>query len=98
MISKETLVLLVSSASLALAAETIIFQDDFDKLNFTTWEHELTMGGGGNWEFEWYVNNRSNSYVRNSTLFIKPTLTEDAIGDVTLRSGTVDIWGMSPAD
>lgn len=98
MISKQTLVLLVSSASLALAAETIIFQDDFDKLNFTTWEHELTMGGGGNWEFEWYVNNRSNSYVRNSTLFIKPTLTEDAIGDVTLRSGTVDIWGASPAD
>ena len=98
MISKQTLILLVSSAALSLAAESTVFFDDFDKLNFTAWEHELTMGGGGNWEFEWYVNNRSNSYVRNSTLFIKPTLTEDCIGEVTLRSGVVDIWGQQPAE
>ena len=70
MISKQTLVLLVSSASLALAAETIIFQDDFDKLNFTTWEHELTMSGGGNWEFEMYTNNRTNSFVQDGKLYI----------------------------
>lgn len=98
MISKQTLTLLLSTASVVFSTETLVFSDDFDKLNFATWEHELTMGGGGNWEFEWYVNNRSNSYVRNSTLFLKPTLTEDAIGDATLRTGTVDIWGASPAD
>lgn len=35
----------------AMAAETLIFEENFDKLNMTRWEHELTMAGGGNWEF-----------------------------------------------
>lgn len=96
MISKNTLALLLSTASVAMSG--LIFEDNFDKLNFNVWEHEQTLGGGGNWEFEWYVNNRSNSYVKNSILYLKPTLTEDAVGEVTLRSGTVDIWGASPAD
>jgi len=30
------------------------------------------MSGGGNWEFQVYTNNRTNSYVRDNTLFIKP--------------------------
>lgn len=100
MISKRTLVCLLSAsaASLALAQETLIFDEEFDTLNFTRWEHELTMAGGGNWEFQWYVNNRSNSYVKDSVLYIKPTLTEDAIGETTMRTGTVDIWGLSDAD
>lgn len=73
--------LLVSSAISALAsADTVIFQDDFTTFNFATWEHELTMGGGGNWEFEWYVNNRTNSYVKEGVLHLLPTLTEDAVG------------------
>ena len=25
----------------------LIFNDEFDTLNFETWEHELTAGGGG---------------------------------------------------
>ncbi len=64
----------------AAQAENLIFEDNFDTLNFKTWEHELTMGGGGNWEFEWYVNNRTNSYVRDGVLYILPTMSEDAIG------------------
>lgn len=97
MLSKRaTLSLLLSSV--AAAAETLIFEDDFKTLNFKMWEHELTLGGGGNWEFQWYVNNRSNSYVRDGVLYIKPTLTEDAIGETIMRTGTVDIWGGSPAD
>ena len=56
------------------------------------------MSGGGNWEFEWYVNNRSNSYVRNGVLYLMPTMTADAIGEDTVRNGNVDIWGGSPAD
>ena len=35
----------------ASAAETLIFEDNFHTFNFTTWEHEITMGGGGNGEF-----------------------------------------------
>ena len=49
--------------------ETIIFQDKFDTLNFDTWQHEITMSGGGNWEFEMYVNDKRNAFVKNNTLF-----------------------------
>jgi hypothetical protein len=100
MISKKLAAVLVTVGlvNLAQVEAKLIFEDNFDKFNLTTWEHELTLAGGGNWEFQWYVNNRSNSYVKNSVLYLKPTLTEDAIGDVTMRSGTVDIWGMSPAE
>jgi len=38
-------------AGTAIAAETLIFSDDFNTLDFKTWEHELTLSGGGNWEF-----------------------------------------------
>ena len=44
-------------------ADTLIWEDQFDKLDFSKWQHEITMGGGGNWEFEWYTNNRTNSFV-----------------------------------
>ena len=30
----------------------LIFEDNFDKLDFDKWEHEITMSGGGNWEFQ----------------------------------------------
>jgi len=57
------------------------------------------MFGGGNWEFEYYTNNRSNSYTRNSTLYIKPTLTNDTFTAPNfLQSGTIDLWGSVPAD
>ena len=37
--------------------------------------------------------------MRDSTLFIRPTLTADFIGESNLYSGyTMDMWGASPAD
>ena len=51
-----------------------IFSDEFDKLDFTSWSHDITMSGGGNWEFQYYTNNRSNSYVSDGVLYLKPTL------------------------
>ena len=83
--------------SISSATETLIFQDDFDTLNHKVWEHERTLAGGGNNEFQWYVNHRSNSYVKDGILYIRPTLTEDTIGKEGL-SGRVDIWGGEPAD
>lgn len=59
------------------------------------------MGGGGNWEFEYYGNNRSNSFVQNSTLFLKPTLTADRIGAAEVdgsKPTTLEVWGSAPAD
>lgn len=51
-------------------AETLIFEDNFDTLDFSKWQHELTMGGGGNWEFEIYRNNRTNSFVDDGVLHL----------------------------
>ena len=86
--------LFLSLFLLSQATDTLIFSDDFDTLNPKTWRHEITLGGGGNWEFEYYTNNRSNSYVKNGILYIKPTLLSDAIGDAKVRGGyTMDIWG-----
>lgn len=59
------------------------------------------MGGGGNWEFQYYVNNRTNSFINNSILYLKPTLTSDRYSkeavDGTFPT-TLDVWGSSPAD
>ena len=33
-------------------SETLKFSDDFDEFDLAVWQHELTLGGGGNWEFE----------------------------------------------
>eukprot|EP00475_Leptophrys_vorax_P045444 TRINITY_DN941_c0_g2_i5.p1 TRINITY_DN941_c0_g2~~TRINITY_DN941_c0_g2_i5.p1 ORF type:complete len:363 (-),score=111.87 TRINITY_DN941_c0_g2_i5:48-1136(-) len=93
------LALFGASARFALAAEKLIFFDDFNYLNFDTWQHEITLSGGGNWEFEYYTNNRSNSYTNNSVLYLKPTLTADTIGMNNLINGyTMDLWGSTPAD
>ena len=83
-----------------ILSKTLIFNEDFDKLNFKTWKHDITLSGGGNWEFELYHNNRTNSYVNNGVLYITPTLTEDQIGPDNLRGNNfvMDLWGGSPAE
>jgi len=67
----KILILLIITLAIA-KSDTIIFEDDFDTLDYTKWKHEITMGGGGNWEFEMYINNRSVSYATNSCLYISP--------------------------
>ncbi|KAK3576707.1 hypothetical protein CHS0354_024321 [Potamilus streckersoni] len=76
----------------------LIFHDDFETLNHEVWEHEITAGGGGNWEFQYYTNNRSNSYVRDGVLYIKPTLTSEHFGEEFLTHGSLELWGSQPGD
>ncbi|KXJ79664.1 hypothetical protein RP20_CCG028547 [Aedes albopictus] len=76
----------------------LIFEDNFDHLDLEKWEHEHTLGGGGNGEFQYYLNNRRNSYVENGTLYIRPTLLADETGEEFLTSGTLDLNGGSPYD
>ena len=64
--------------------ETLVFQDNFDTLDTSKWRHDITLGGGGNWEFEMYYNNRSNSYAKDGILYIQPTLTADNIGEYSI--------------
>jgi beta-glucanase (GH16 family) len=46
-------------------------------------------------EFEYYYNNRSNSFVKNGSLYLQPTLTNDRM-DIT--NSDLDLWGGAPAD
>lgn len=59
---------------LALCSSKLVFYDDFDKLDFRKWKHDLTMAGGGNHEFQVYDNNRTTTYTNNSILYIQPVL------------------------
>jgi len=76
----------------------LIFSDEFDKLDVETWQHEITMSGGGNWEFQIYHNSRENSYVKDGVLYIKPSLTSDRHGEDFLFNGQLSLHGGSPAD
>eukprot|EP00794_Sanderia_malayensis_P012291 gene12291-13556_t len=71
----------------------LIFEDNFDSLDFDTWQHAVSMMSLGHNEFQVYVNNRSNSFVRDGALYLKPTLTSDTYGEDFLKSGTLDLWG-----
>jgi len=76
----------------------LIFEDEFDEIDFDVWDHEITMAGGGNWEFQVYWNNRTNSYTRDSVLYLKPTLTADRFGEEFIKTGQLDLWGGQPGD
>lgn len=35
----------------------LVFEENFNTLDQSKWRHEVTMSGGGNYEFQWYVKN-----------------------------------------
>lgn len=53
---------------LALCSSKLVFYDDFYKLDFRKWKHDLNMAGGGNHKFKIYDNNRTPTYTNNSIL------------------------------
>lgn len=70
----------------------IIFEENFNTLNRSTWFFENTLGGGGNYEFQWYPSyDPTNCFVRNGNLHLAPTLTSDIFGEEFLTSGRVTI-------
>jgi beta-glucanase (GH16 family) len=69
----------------------LIFEDNFDTLDHKKWRHELSLGGGGNWEFQWYVNDRFNSYTAGGFLHLKPSYTSTLFGEDFLSNGRVII-------
>lgn len=80
--------------------EKVLFEDNFSFFDLDKWQHENSLSGGGNWEFQYYTNNRSNSYVHDNTLFIKPTFMADYTnaGENMLTGGEFKIWGGDDAN
>ncbi|KAJ9079965.1 3-glucan binding protein [Entomophthora muscae] len=75
------------------------FEDKFAKLDLNKWRPEITAGGGGNWEFQFYNNDRRAAFVEDNTLYIKPTLTMDYLKmeeEDFIDNGKLDLWGSSP--
>jgi len=94
-------VLLTSLAALGSAQRQLVLalEDEFTDFNLSLWKHEITLGGGGNWEFQAYGNNRTNSFTEDGVLHFHPTLLAELIGDANVREGfRYDVWGASPAD
>lgn len=72
-------------------AGDLIFEDNFNTLDQGKWRHEMSLSGGGNWEFQWYVNDRFNSYTAGGIAHFRPSFTSDIFGEEFLRSGRVII-------
>ena len=90
---------LIYYTTLLQGGSRLIFDDEFDDFDIARWKHEITLGGGGNWEFQYYDKNRSNSYVRDGVLYIKPSFLVDDIGPENFYSNwyNLDVWGSSPS-
>lgn len=74
-----------------ICSRKLIFQDHFEEFDNSVWQHEKTLAGGGNGEFQWYVNSTDNSFTKKGNLHIKPRLTADYFGDDFLTKGKVEI-------
>lgn len=75
----------------SFCAGELIFEDNFDNFDLSKWHHEVSMWGGGNNEFQWYVNDRANSFTQNGILHLRPTLTSEIYGEEFIYSGRVQI-------
>lgn len=67
---------------------TVIFEENWT--NFDNWQHEVTFEIFNN-EFQYYRNDRRNSFLDNGVLTINPTFTADEFGEDFLYSGTIDL-------
>ncbi|KAI8078495.1 concanavalin A-like lectin/glucanase domain-containing protein [Thamnidium elegans] len=89
----------ITAAALHSDDYCLVFEDHFDSFNLKNWQHEISLSGGGNWEFQWYTNNRSNSFVEDGVLYLKPTMTADTIGEEAMKSGgKVNLYSGAPSE
>ena len=96
-----TLAFLASALAVTRPELVLVLEDDFTDFNLSLWKHELNLGGGGNYEFQYYTNNRTSSYAEDGVLHIQPTLLADQIGEGAVRGFfpyTMNVWGAQPAD
>nr|CAD7404537.1 unnamed protein product [Timema cristinae] len=68
-------------------AETLVWSEEFDVFDLSVWNHLVSGSRGFNNEFEYYRNNRKNSFVKDGVLYLKPTLTAADYGERFLYQG-----------
>ncbi|XP_031626730.1 beta-1,3-glucan-binding protein-like [Contarinia nasturtii] len=77
------------AAPTKMCAGNLIFEETFDSLDKNKWQPEVSIWGGGNGEFQWYVSDDENSFANGGKLHIKPTLTANKIGYDAVENGYV---------
>ncbi|CAB3361568.1 Hypothetical predicted protein [Cloeon dipterum] len=78
---------------------TLIFEDNFTKLDPQKWTHEITMAGGGNNEFQIYWNGSvappnasANVFITDSSVLnIKPNFLATTYSENFLTSGNINL-------
>nr|CAD7458822.1 unnamed protein product [Timema tahoe] len=70
-----------------VGAETLVWSEEFDVFDLSVWNHLVSGSRGFNNEFEYYRNNRKNSFVKDGVLYLKPTLTAADYGERFLYQG-----------
>lgn len=83
-LSSNALVTQVASVTQGI----LIFDEEFESL--TNWDHVVTAWVGKN-EFQYFSPSAKNSYIKDSTLHMRPTLTADTFGEDFLFNGTIDL-------
>ena len=78
-----------------LTGETLVWSDEFDTLDESKWGHLVTTHPVG--DFQYYRDNRANSWVRDGLLHIMPTLTARQYGEEFLYTGTLDLHTEDPS-
>ncbi|WVR06512.1 hypothetical protein IAU60_003543 [Kwoniella sp. DSM 27419] len=66
-----------------------VLNDDFSSgsIDSSKWQHEVRLDGYGYGSFQWTTNDAENSFVKDNTLYIVPTLTSDKIGNDAITNG-----------
>lgn len=97
--SLTMILILCFSALLRAKNQCLKFEDNFSEFSLKTWKHDITLSGGGNWEFQHYTNNRTNSFVLDGKLHLYPTLTADHYGIEAYENNlSINLWGSEPAN
>ena len=71
------------------SVERLVWSDEFERLDEKKWSHLVTTHPPE--DFQYYRDNRANSWVRGGHLHIMPTLTGLEYGEQFLYSGTLDL-------
>ncbi|WWC70921.1 uncharacterized protein I206_104873 [Kwoniella pini CBS 10737] len=66
-----------------------LINEDFSggSIDSSIFQHEVRLDGYGYGSFQWTTNDAKNSYVKDGTLYIVPTLTSDDIGADAITNG-----------
>lgn len=67
----------------------LVLDEQFDgtEIDTSIWTFEQQTSGWSSGEFEWTTNSSTNSYVKDGSLYIVPTLTSDTVGAIAVLDG-----------